>query len=340
MDISKRKRLILQKIVGLYTLSGDPVGSKFLNALLEEISVSSATIRNEMAELTNLGFLSQPHTSAGRVPTVEGYRYYVEHLLRITPLSDEERAYIDDSASELDSDPDKAAEQAAHVLAELTGLAAVSTTPTGGNIQITHYDLVRAGRYNLAVLGITSVGGVKSRVCRVAEELNNHQLAAVTAILNDHLVFVSPEDVNGQLLITVNGLLGTDATLYAPVLSAAVAIIKSASAVKVFTEGQQNLLLYQELDNQVRELLELFSDDDAILSHMEADEPLRVYVGDEPGAFGIESLGVVMGRYRAAGGRHGALAVAGPVRMDYGHVIPRLSYFRDKMSAALTNPGI
>lgn len=336
MDISKRKSLILQKIVALYTASGDPIGSKIINELLDEVSVSSATIRNEMAELTALGLLAQPHTSAGRVPTVEGYRYYVENLLRIKPITEVEKEYINQTTLEMDADPDKAAEQAAKTLATITGLAAIATTPKGGNVQVTHFELMRSGRYNLAVLGVTSIGGVKSRVCRVVEELSEQQLGAITAVINDHLVFVSPEDINAEMLAMIRALLGSDATLYAPVLSAAVAIIRSASEVKVFTEGQQHLLTYQELDGHIKDLLELFSDNDAMRSRLDTNEPLCVVVGD---AFEIERLGVVMGRYRAAGGRHGALAVAGPVRMDYGYVIPRLSYFRDKMSAALTNPG-
>lgn len=338
MDISRRKSRILQEIVSLYTMYGDPVGSKLLNELLEEISVSPATIRNEMAELTSMGFLEQPYTSAGRVPTVSGYRYYVDKLLRIKPLTPDEKKYIDTTTKEMDTDPYKAAEQAAKSLVELTDLAAIATTPKG-DVQITKFQIVRSGKYNLAVLGITSIGGIRSRMCRVAEDLSEKQLAAVTAIINDHLVFVSPEDITANLLATINALLGNDATLYAPVVSAAVVIIKGASDIKVYTEGQQHLLMYQELDASIKELLELFSDNDAMSRRLETNDPLRVFVGDEPGAFGIESLGLVMGKYRAAGGRQGVLAVAGPVRMDYGLVIPRLSYFRDRMSVALTNPG-
>lgn len=337
MDMSKRKSMILQKIVALYTLSGDPIGSKIINELLDEISVSSATIRNEMAELTTMGLLAQPHTSAGRVPTVEGYRYYVDHLLRIKPVTADEKDFMNETTAEMDSDPDKAAEQAAKTLAAITGLAAIATTPKGGNVQVTHFELMRSGKYNLAVLGVTSIGGVKSRMCRISEDLSEQQLAAVAAVINDHLVFVSPEDINAETLEMIRALLGKNAIIYAPILSAAVAIIKSASEVKVYTEGQQHLLTYQELDVHIKDLLELFSDNDTMRSRLELDESLCVIVGD---AFDIERLGVVMGRYRAAGGRHGALAVAGPVRMDYGYVIPRLSYFRDRMSAALTSPGI
>jgi heat-inducible transcriptional repressor len=340
MDISNRQRMILRQIIMLYTFSGDPVGSKLLSQLLDDLAVSSATLRNEMALMTSLGLLSQPHTSAGRIPSNEGYRYYVDHLIVEKPLTREERDYIKKTADEMDFDPERAAEEAAATLANVTGLAAITTTPTGGNIQITHYEIVRAGRYNLAVLGISSIGGVRSRICRVQKELDGRQLNAINAVLNDHLVFVSPEDITNVRLKLICAVLGEDTALFEPILSAAIAIIRGASEAKVFTEGQQHLLNYPELDSCMKQLMELFSNHMTLLERLDIKGPIRVFVGDEPGAFDIDNLGLVAGRYRAAGGRQGSLAVAGPVRMDYGFVIPRLVFLRDCMSAALTNPGI
>ena len=338
MDIGRRKSIILSKIVSLYTDSGDPVGSKILNQFLDDISVSSATIRNEMAEMTALGLLEQPHTSAGRVPTAQGYRYYVDHLLRVYPLREEEKKSIDETIAEMDSDPDRAADEAARSLADLTGLAAITTTPKGGNVQITHYEIFKTGKYNIALVGVTSVGGVKTRVCRVRREFNAQQLAKLEEILNRSFVFVSPEDLTAARTQEAMAELGDRAGLSIPVFMAACTIIRSAQEVRVYTDGAEKLLAYREFDSHIRELLELFSDAEQMREHLDADEPLKVYVGDEPGAFGMDSLGVVMGKYRASGGRHGVLAVAGPVRMNYGFIIPRVSYFRDRVSAALTNP--
>ncbi len=340
MDISRRKRIILSQIVALYTDSGDPVGSKILNQFLEGVSVSSATIRNEMAELTSLGFLEQPHTSAGRIPTVEGFRYCVEHMLHSAPLSASEQAAIDTAIDAMDSDPDRAADEAARSLAQVTGLAAITTTPQGGNVQMTHYEIFKTGKYNIAIVGVTSVGGVKTRVCRVAQELEGDLLAKLESMLNRRFVFVSAEDVTDALVREAIGELGADGERCVPVLSAVVTIIRSAADVRVYTEGQEKLLDYPEFDAHIKELLELFSDTENMRNYLVPDEPLKVYVGDERGAFGMDSLGVVLGRYRAAGGRYGALAVAGPVRMNYAYIIPRVTYFRDRLSAALTNPGL
>lgn len=338
MDIGRRKSLILSKIVSLYTDSGDPVGSKILTQFLDDISVSSATIRNEMAELTALGLLEQPHTSAGRVPTAQGYRYYLDHLLRTYPLRGEEKQLIDEAVSEMDTDPDRAADEAARALANLTGLAAVTTTPKGGNVQMTHFEIFKTGKYNVAIVGVTSVGGVKTRVCRAQKELSAAQLQELEALLNRLFVFVSPEDLSQERIQEAVAELGPDAELARPVLLGAFAIIRGAQEVRVYTDGAEKLLAYREFDSHIRELLELFSDSAQMCARLDADEPLKIYVGDEPGAFGMDSLSVVMGRYRALGGRHGVLAVIGPVRMNYGFIIPRLTYFRDRVSATLTNP--
>lgn len=338
MDISRRKRLILAQIVALYTGSGDPVGSKILSNFLEDVSVSTATLRNEMAELTQLGLLEQPHTSAGRVPTAQGFRYYVEHLMDVRALSREEREEIQKAVAAMDSDPDRAADEAARYLANLTGLAAITTTPRGGNVQISHFQTFKTGKYNVAILGVTSAGGVKTRVCRLGDELSGERLSALARELNAQLRFVSAEDMNDERAESVRAALGWSEELFAPIGAAVSAIIKSAADVRIYTEGQGKLLAFPELEAHLKDLLELFSDSDAIRGYLEPNEPLKVFVGDESGGGCFGSLGVIVGRYRAQGGRHGALAVAGPVRMNYSWIIPRVSCFRDAISAMLTNP--
>ena len=137
----------------------------------------------------------------------------------------------------------------------------------------------------------------------------------------------------------MNAFLGDDSKLLAPAVSAAAAIIKSASDVRVYSDGQQKLLSYRELDGHIKELLELFSDLDGMRKWLSQPESLKILVGDETGRFGMDDLSLIVGKYRAAGGRYGALSVAGPIRMNYGFIVPRLKYFCDYMSDALTNPA-
>lgn len=335
MDISRRQRLILEKIVGLYTESGDPVGSKYLGRVIDELMVSSATLRNEMAALTSLGLLEQPHTSAGRVPTVLGYRYYVDNLMRGESPDEKEKLYIKNVVENMDSDAERAAEEAAHLLSKITGVAAITTTPKGGNVQITHFELIRTGRYNVAVMAVSSVGGVKTRVCRQKSEITDSELTELQQLLNRSLVFISAEDVGED---AASSLIGRTQEKNAPIIKAAVMIIKSINEVRVFSDGQQTLLKYHELDGYIGKILDMFSDTGGLKEALETEEPLKILVGEGPGPLGEGNLGMVVGRYRASGGRYGAIAVAGPFRMNYRYIVPRLDWFRTCLSNTLTGP--
>lgn len=339
MDISDRQRLILKSIILLHTNSGDPVGSKILNEFLDDLQVSTATLRNEMAEMTLMGLLEQPHTSAGRIPTLQGYRYYVDNLMRPVAMTKEEMDFIKERIDGMDTDPDKAAEAAAEALCEITGLASITTTPAGGDVQITHFEVMRTGRFNLAIMGVTGIGGVRTRVCRTSSELTDAQIETLESVLNDHMVFVSHEDVTPKLISMINAFLGADAQACAPAVSAAAALIKSANDVHVFSSGQEKLLEYREFDSHVKELLRLFTDKEGMRRWLASPESIKIIVGDELGRFGLDDISMVVGKYTAAGGRYGALSVAGPVRMKYGFIVPRLKYFCDYMSGALTNPA-
>lgn len=335
MDISDRRRMVLSAIITLHAKSGEPIGSK---TLLDRFNISSATIRNEMAALTEMGLLEQPYTSAGRVPTVSGYRYYVRNLMSLYPLSAEEQARIRGAVYALDTDPDKAAQQAARAIAEITGLAAVSTTVHGTTANIIHYELIRVGKYNVAVLGVSNAGSVKSRVCRTERVMNDGELAGVTEALNKNAVFVSREDVGRRVRDAIDAALGGIADTARPVVEAALLLISEVADVEVYTTGLQNLLRFRELSGCMMDLLEVFSDDEFLKSCFErVTEPVAVYVGDETRLSGVTDVSMVLSRFRASGGMYGGIGVAGPVRMNYEYIIPRVKFFCDSLSSMLTS---
>lgn len=334
MDISDRKRMILAAVVTLHTDSGDPVGSNILNRFLEEISVSSATLRNEMAELTSLGLLEQPHTSAGRIPTQRGMRYYVDHLMRSYQMMPREKRYIEEVISAMDTDSEKAAEMAAKVLANMFGLAAVAMTPQMKSPHIVHFELMRAGRFNLAVMGVTSGGSVKSRICRVMSDLSERELQIAETVLNDHLVFISSEDVSPNLIAQINALLGDFGEKMLPVISSAVALVRQSADVRIFSNGEHSLLQYREMADQMGSYLEFLNNSQRVTALLSPGEkPVKVLMGDEIGGE-MPAMGFVIGSYRARG-LAGGLGVVGPSRMNYAYIIPRLKYFCDVMSSFL-----
>ena len=337
MDISSRKQLILTKIVALHTSSGDPVGSHLLQEYLDNITVSTATLRNEMAQLTAMGYLQQPHTSAGRVPTEMGYRYYLNNLMRTTAPSSRERKSIADEISVMDSDPDKAAEMAAVSLARLSGLGAITTTPVGAESQMSYYELVKIGRYNTAVMGVTNLGAIKSSVCRTQDELSAGELSSIQQALNSVLRFVSAADVSKDTLERAAAMVDTEHREAArAVIDTAAELLRSSGKVQIFRAGQRNLLRFWELSDKVEQVVRLFEETDGLAKLLSRDGDIDCYVGSELGE-AYNSLSMVIGRYRVAGGGHGGLAIVGPVRMDYTKIIPGLRTFCSLMSEKLVD---
>ena len=201
--MDERKRRVLSAIVSLYAADGEPVGSNLLRQYFD-MAVSSATLRNEMAALTKLGLLEQPHTSAGRVPSMAGYRYYIENLMgqggQRPQLTDREKQRIDDAFENFDYEPERLAKSAAKELAKLTGFTAVSTTPKSEDVKVAYYSILQVGRCSAAVLSVSSVGGVATRVAVTKQPIDPAQLAQLAKLINRSLCFVAKDDADAELL--------------------------------------------------------------------------------------------------------------------------------------------
>lgn len=335
MGMDDRKQRIMMAIVTLYANAGEPVGSHLLSRSID-LSVSSATLRNEMAALTRLGLLEQPHTSAGRVPTAKGYRYYVDHLLH-TPagLPGTVRQKMERLASSLDYDPEKLAQGAATSLADFLGHAVIATTPLAKDLHIAHYEVLQVGRYTAAVLAVTVAGGVLTRVAKVDFELRGADIVYLAATLNAHLRFVSEADVSPSLIREMVASLGETGPRSWPILSAALALLAQAGKPSIYFEGQKYLLQWPELEGSMRGILELAGNRERLEGLLESDtEGTMVLFGDEMER-PIPELCIVSRHYPAGGGLSGALAVLGPTRMNFGEVIPALDYFSQLMGKSI-----
>ncbi len=334
-----RKQRIMVAIVSLYATGGEPVGSSLLSRSID-LTVSSATLRNEMAALTKLGLLEQPHTSAGRVPTAKGYRYYVDHLLG-TPegLPQGAKQKIDAVVSGLDHDPEKLAKGAATSLAGLLGHAVIATTPLARDLHIAHFEVIQVGLYSAAVLAVTVAGGVLTRVAKVDFELGPEDAKQLANTLNQHLCFVAEADVSPSLIRDMVDNLGERGPHNWPVLSAALALLAEAGKPSIYFEGQKYLLQWPELENGMRSLLELAGSRERVeeLLHPEREETMVLF-GDEMEK-PIPGLCIASRHYHAGGGLTGALAVLGPTRMRFREVIPTLEYFSLLMGRAVSAAG-
>lgn len=335
--MDERKQRILQAIVALYAMEGEPVGSGLLCRYLDDLSVSSATLRNEMAALTKLGLLEQPHTSAGRVPSAKGYRYYLDHLLpEEGQLPPRERAQIEAFFCDLDCEPEKLVQGAARGLAQLTGYTAVATTPRADDLCIAHFEIVQVGRYSAAVLAVTNTGGVRTRVARVDTGLSREDAADLAMLLNRGLTFVSPADLSPSLLAGLAGALGQRGEALYPVISAAAALLADAARPRAFLEGQQYLLKWQELADYLPDILALFSADETAGQLIAPpSNRITVFLGEDMQP-AMPGLCVMSKRYLAGGGLRGSIALIGPARMPFKQLMPRLELFALKLGECMS----
>ena len=308
MTMDARKQRVLQAIVALYGLEGEPVGSSVL-ANYFDMAVSSATLRNEMAALTKLGLLEQPHTSAGRVPSAKGYRYYLDHLLTDDqPLDRVTRARVDAVFASLDHEPEKLAQGAAKALAAISGAA--------------------------AVLAVTTAGYVRTRVARVRTGLSRENAAALAALLNRNLTFVAPVDLSSRLLSELCSQISPELV---PVVSAAAAILQDSTTPHVFLGGEQHLLDWPQLDGKVGTILTLLNDEEEaarlIAPLDEQNESILLGEDIEPQ---IPGLCIVSDRYLVGGGLWGSIALIGPTRMPFQKLMPLLHAFADQLGEGMS----
>lgn len=331
MAMDDRKQRILMAIVTLHADAGEPVGSHLLSRHFD-MAVSSATLRNEMAALTKLGLLEQPHTSAGRVPTAKGYRYYVDNLLGApSRLSAAGKAQLEDIFPRLDYDPEKLAQGAARAFSRLLGLGVVVTTPRSDDMVIAHYEVLRVGLRSAAVLAVTGAGGVRTRVARLDTELTDSDAGRMAETLNRSLRFVAAADVSPALMRGIEEGLGSYGLKCRPVLEAARTLLTEAGKPSVYFEGQQYFLHWPELEPSLRALMELINNSEAVEQLIRPHRPnhTEVLFGDEWETKAIPHLCFVTHSYHAGGGLAGSVAIAGPTRMRFGEVIPRLEYFSE-----------
>lgn len=336
MDLAQRKQQVLSAVVENYIATGEPVGSKTLQNELFS-NVSSATIRNDMADLTANGYLDQPHTSAGRVPTSQGYRYYIERLMQKKNLDPRIQDYIDDNLRQYADAPENILNKASQVLSEITGLIAVTSTPPGEDARVHKIRFVQTGRYTSMVVLITSTGMVKSKLFRSEFVVNNDILQVFDRALNERLAGIKLQDITQPFIQTLAASFG-DLSLFMPsVLLAIKETAEAAELVNISISGQPNILFLPDVDLiSGRNILQFLGNTKAIASLLHRNyKGTKVYIGQDSDQPELRSSAVVVTRYEIAGQTAGALALLGPIRIDYASVISSLEYTAETVSSLI-----
>ena len=330
-----RKLKILGAIVEAYIETGEPVGSKAIVAR-EDFGCSSATIRNEMAALAEMGLIEQPHTSAGRVPTPLGFRLYIDHLMARKRLSDRERAMLDSLFAVRDPDPDQLIRDAGNLIAEITRCASISAAASSVEAEILKAEVVPLGRRSALVLVASSSGVVKNRTCRTDFDITDSLIEKVTAFLQDQVVGRRLSEITLPALQTMatRADAGTAMTLF-PLLRIVFELAREIGDGELYLGGQQNLLSYRELGSSAHELLKLLTDREELLGILSAfGRGVHVALGDElSDPLGDTSL--IVSRYPIGRRGTGMVAVLGPIRVNYASIIANLEYFSDRLAGLL-----
>jgi len=336
VDLNERKQKILAAIVEQYIETGEPVGSK---GLLEKLglALSSATIRNEMQELSAMGFLEQPHTSAGRIPSHTGYRYYVDNLMSKFELNPSQRRRIDADISTGEGDPERLLEKAGEVLADLTNCAAVSTMPKGESVSIKRIEIVPIGTRTAMIVLLTSGGVIRSRVCRLDYELNNSMLEIFYNVTSATLVGRPVCEVNAVMLQTLAASLGIEALAMLPLLATVADLSKDAEETEIMLEGQSNLLNHREFSSNAYELMEFLNKAEP-MNHLIAasKNELDVLIGKENLFRQLEKSSIILARYSIGEKEGGIIGLIGPTRIDYSRLIPSVKYLTNLVGRLLT----
>ena len=341
MELTERKKKVLRSVVDLYIRTAEPVGSKAITEL-PDMNYSSATIRNEMADLTAMGYLEQPHTSAGRIPSAAGYRLYVDELMMDYRLTMDETHSINTAIEEKMQRVDRMVEKVAKLVSQATNLPAISVASRNGGATVKRFDLILAGAGSFILVLMLSNDEVVNKLIKLPLNAEDTDLKVLSAVLNATMTQLSPDDYTAELLERVMMSAGAASTLVPVIVEFTTDTLRRQASTNLAVAGQMRLLgqpEYRDVDKAQRVLTSL---DEDTLSNLPAvlrnENGTQVLVGPENVAQELKDTSVVMTKFDIGDGMHGMIGVVGPTRMDYAKVTARLSYFAESLSKMFAKP--
>ena len=320
MELSDRQKQILRAVVDIYVSTAEPVGSKAI-AALPDVRYSSATIRNEMAELTQMGLLEQPHTSAGRVPSPAGYRLYIDELMQDYRLSLDETRSLNEALELKSQEFDKMMSQVGKLVSKMTNLPAYTVATRRNEAVAKHFDLVMAGPGSIILVLMLSGDVVKNKLMKLPVQVAEPDLKLLAAVLNASLTDLTAEEITGELLEKITRSAGSASPLVPLVIDFTLECLRQQHG-DVHLTGQMRLLGQPEYKDAAGKAQEVFETlDEELISNLPAvlpkDGPVQFLVGPENVAKELKDTSVVMMRFDIGEGMQGTIGVVGPTRMDY-----------------------
>ena len=329
MQLDERKTKILQAIIRNYLETGEPVGSRTISKYTD-LNLSSATIRNEMADLEEMGYILQPHTSAGRIPSDKGYRFYVDAM-----MEDREREVVElkEMLVERQDKMETLLKQVAKVLAQNTQYATMISAPQTHHNKVKFIQLSRVDEDQILAVIVVEGNVIKNNILSVTQELSDETLLKLNILLNTHLNGLSIEEINLGMISALKQQAGIHSDIVGEVIDAVADAIKADEDLQIYTSGTNNIFRYPELADNARasELINTFEEKQqlsGLIQEALADESsetgIQVYIGNETPVQSMKDCSVVTATYELGEGMKGTIGIIGPKRMDYDKVIGTL----------------
>lgn len=344
MDLNERKIKILEAIINDYILSAEPIGSRTI-AQKYDWGLSAATIRNEMSDLEDMGFIIQPHTSAGRVPSDKGYRLYVDTLMRRRELTDEESDYLEEIIFSNINRIDYLMRETAKALAYLTNYTTVVSEPHVKKVSIKHVQLVPLDDNSVLLVLVNDSKTVKNQIIRLNRSPSPEALNALTDILNKHLRGASINMIDNRLFEKLECGFGEYVNLLKPILEAVVNSLNYGEDIQLYTSGIKNILAFPEFSdiNKAKNLFQALEEKDlliALLGNNNGDDDnIKIIIGSENEVIHMQNCSVIKANYRMDGQVFGNIGIIGPTRMDYAQAISILNGIVSKINNIIREIG-
>jgi heat-inducible transcriptional repressor len=337
--LDDRSREVLKSVIQLHVATGQPVGSETLARVFQR-SVSSATLRNIMADLERMGYLTHPHTSAGRMPTDEGYRVYVDTLMRLTPLPARDAAAIASEIADRDAAPNQVLENASHVLSKHSGNVGFVLVPDMGGTTFRHIDLVRLPHPRILVVMVARTGLVTNKVIEVDDQLSQDELQACANYLNTHFAGLDLDAIRARLL----QLMSEDKALYDSLLKSVVSVGSLAFAGQgepdLYLDGTSNILAKQEFEDadRIRGVFKAFEEKSRLVKIVNAclsPRGVRIVIGQENPDPALRNTAMVVASCQLEGDATWGLGVVGSTRMEYARMIALVEHVAAALNRTL-----
>ncbi len=339
MELTERKKQILRAIVDSYIRTAEPVGSKTISQL-PGMDFSPATIRNEMADLTSMGLLEQPHTSAGRVPSAAGYRLYVDELMQDYRLSMDETKTINQAMEVKMQEVDKMISQVGKLVSKMTDLPAYAVAARSSQRTVKRFDLILAEAGSFILVVMLSDNQVQNKLIRLPLDVSQEDLRLLSAVLNASLTELTADEITPELLAKVTRSAASAASLVPVIVDYTVELLKKTHS-EVYMTGQAKLLGQPEYHDVEKAQEVLTSLDEDVISNLPAtlsSGTTQILVGPENVAKELKDSSVVITKFDIGDGMQGMIGVVGPTRMDYAKITARLSYFAENLGRMFAKP--